>query len=196
MRFLIDCSKARIQDRIEQWSEGVAGQLLTPLTGYANAGMPYGIDNGAFSTFHHDRYLALLRRNIPNRASCLFVTSPDVVGDCTTTRELYSVWYPFLCARWPVAFVGQDGCERIPATADWLFVGGSTEWKDSVYADRLVHRTLSEGKKVHVGRVNTLRRYLHFRDLGCHTCDGSGVSRFDHMWTSLRDGVQHQIQST
>lgn len=190
MRFLIDGSRSRVEHRARVWSDGVEGQLLTPLTGYANAGLSFAVDNGSFTTFNCKKYLALLRRSIPHRHRCLFVTAPDVVSDCVATRELWSMWFPFLHERWPVAFVGQDGCERIPANASWLFVGGSTDWKDSRYASRLVEKALRHGCRVHVGRVNTIRRYLHFRDLGAHTCDGSGVSRFDSMWCALARAVE------
>jgi hypothetical protein len=44
-------------------------------------------------------------------------------------------------------------------------------------------------KHIHIGRVNTLKRFRHFDKLGAHTCDGSGVSRFDHMLDAIAAGV-------
>lgn len=45
----------------------------------------------------------------------------------------------------------------------------------------VVKTALILGKHVHVGRVNTIKRFRWFHDLGAHTCDGSGVAMYDHM---------------
>lgn len=56
---------------------------------------------------------------------------------------------------------------------DWLFVGGTTEWKLSKEAARCIKYAKEHEKKVHVGRVNSRKRYAHFRLLGVDTCDGT-----------------------
>ena len=46
------------------------------------------------------------------------------------------------------------------------------------------------GKQVHVGRVNTYKRYRRFSVLGCDTCVGSGVSRYDNMLQNILNGLR------
>lgn len=58
-----------------------------------------------------------------------------------------------------------------------IFVGGSTQWKWSTVHD-WAEIGLDLGCRVHVGRVNTLRRAMLCRDLGVSSSDGSSVSRF------------------
>src|SRR5690606_33191137 len=71
------------------------------------------------------------------------------------------------------AYVIQDGCQTIPASAGAVFVGGSTGWKLGPEARRLV----AEGKRrrlwVHMGRVNSLRRLRYAADIGCDSVDGT-----------------------
>ncbi len=78
MKFLIDKSPKDVARK--SVSDLVMGQLLTPLTGYADAGGAYAIDNGAFSGFPVDRFRRLLERQEGRKADCLFVTCPDIVG--------------------------------------------------------------------------------------------------------------------
>lgn len=190
MKFLIDGTESRVEARAAAWADGVRGQLLTPLTRYGYArGWDFGIDNGAFSRFDKAGFLRLLSRMARFRSRCLFVAAPDKVGDCAITDARWKLWGPWIAALgWPPAYVAQDGCTSIPANASALFIGGSTEWKDSEHAYRLVRLALRRNLHVHVGRVNTPVRFKVFSDLGAHTCDGSGASKYDHMWEALRRG--------
>lgn len=184
MKFLIDTSPANLK-RIGD-SPLIGGQLLTPLTGYSNAGGVFAIDNGAFSGFKADKFARLLAREQGNKDRCLFVVCPDVVASARRTLELWqrrSRWI----VGWPMALVAQDGLEELDVPWDelnCLFVGGGDPWKDSKSSMDLVRTAKTLGKHVHVGRVNTWSRYKRFSDLGADTCDGSGVAMYDHM---LRD---------
>lgn len=184
MKFLIDQSPRRMAAFMR--SPIVLGQLLTPLTRYANAGGLYAIDNGAFSGLNTDAFRALIERESPNYGDCLFVVCPDVVGSARRTLELFQRRKRWI-RGWPIALVAQDGQEDLPVPwdeLDCLFVGGNDPWKDSKHARDLVRTAKALGKHVHVGRVNTWPRYKLFRDLGADTCDGSGIARYSHM---LRD---------
>jgi hypothetical protein len=46
------------------------------------------------------------------------------------------------------------------------------------------------GIHVHVGRVNTPKRFEHFCRLGADTCDGSGVAMYDHMLEAIEQRDQ------
>lgn len=56
---------------------------------------------------------------------------------------------------------------------DWLFIGGTTEWKLSQAVENLIDEAKRQGKKVHVGRVNSRQRFRRFVTLGADTADGT-----------------------
>lgn len=183
MQFLVDTSEKKMSDRFGH-SELVAGQLLTPLTRYANWGGSFAIDNGAFSRFHADAFCRLIERNEPHKSDCLFVTVPDIVGNGRRTLEVFRFRDDWVPSGWPIALVAQDGMEDLDVP--WhdfhcLFIGGCDPWKDSQSAIDLVKTAKTIGLHVHVGRVNMISRFRRFADAGADTCDGSGVARYDHM---------------
>lgn len=161
-------------------ADGVIGLLLTPNTGYRLEGISaWAMDNGCFSGRYlgDERYLALLHKLRAHRTRCLFVAAPDVVEDAEATLELFPRIAPELKNDgWPVALVAQDGMDAtsIPwGDLDYLFLGGSTKWKLSGATDSLIAAAKGVGKKVHVGRVNSFRRFQHFAALGCDSADGT-----------------------
>jgi len=196
MKFLIDQSPLKMAALIR--SPIVAGQLLTPLTRYKNAGLPYAIDNGAFSGLDAAAFGALLEREQPNKERCLFVVCPDVVGSARRTLELFErrrLWI----RGWPVAFVAQDGQENLPVPwddIDCIFVGGNDPWKESQASRDLVRTAKALDKRVHVGRVNTWKRYKLFADLGADTCDGSGIARYSHMLRDIERKLEDVNETT
>lgn len=106
---------------------------------------------------------------------CLFATAPDVVGDApaTLSRSL-----PMLArirrAHYPAALVAQDGL--LAAATPWdafdaLFIGGTTAWKLGEAAADLIRAAKAHGKWVHVGRVNSEERVMHFRRMGAGLVD-------------------------
>jgi len=119
------------------------------------------------------------------------VTAPDVVGDPETTwQRSKPVLQRLRALGVRAALVAQDGLEDRPDCIDWdafdcLFIGGrpspkvpngqrrKPEWKDSPGCARLVLEALARGKYVHVGRVNSQRRYDHFAYLGVDSVDGT-----------------------
>lgn len=187
MKFLIDKSSADIGRKMEQRCDYIAGQLLTPLTRYANFGGTFAIDNGAFSGFDGTAFKALLAREQPNRSRCLFVTIPDVVGSARRTLEIWRHRAKF-AQYWPIALVAQDGAEDLEMPWDEMsavFIGGRDPWKDSQASIDIVKTAKTLGLHVHVGRVNTAKRFRLFSDAGADTCDGSGVAMYDHMLDAL-----------
>jgi hypothetical protein len=185
MKFLIDGHKDRVLLRQSQWFDGVGGQLLTPLTRYRRGSDVFAIDNGCFTSFREKEFVSLLKREYEFRESALFVCSPDKVGCHKTTFKMYED-YHHLCAGFKIAFVAQDGYEGMPNEVDALFIGGTNAFKDSQLAVDAVIDALNKNKHVHIGRINTAPRFLKFNQLGAHTCDGSGVSRYDHMLPAIK----------
>lgn len=116
---------------------------------------------------------------------CLFATLPDVVGDYAATWERSCLDLARVRRLgFPVAIVLQDGVESdrfvwrsILAAADAVFVGGSTEWKMSTDAARLVGEARARGLWCHMGRVNTWGRIQHAAAIGCHSVDGTFLAR-------------------
>jgi hypothetical protein len=193
MKFLIDTSKDTLLSKQAEFPDLVAGQLITPLTGYSNAKGLFAIDNGAFSKFLNLKFQSLLRRDADYKANCLFVVVPDIVGNARRTLELWQHRELFVGDGWPLALVAQDGIEDL--TIPWdqfkaIFIGGRDPWKDSQAAADIVKTAKTLDKHVHVGRVNTLRRYTHYTGLGADTCDGSGIAKYDHMLVDIANGLK------
>lgn len=185
MKFLLDVSHNKSITVLSKYSDIIAGQLLTPLTGYKLWSDSFAIDNGAYSGFDTRKFNALLKRNECYRYSdrCKFVCMPDIVRNAQRTLELFHHWKPN-AAGWPLAFVAQDGINDI--TIPWdeieaIFIGGSTYFKTSQAVKDLIKTAHVFGKHIHVGRVNTPDRFFYFDDLGADTCDGSGVCKYDWM---------------
>lgn len=143
----------------------------------------WAADTGCFARpekHDDDAYLDWLRDRLPWAAVCLFATAPDVVGDAAATLERS---LPMLARirvlGYPAALVAQDGLEAIEVpwdAFDCLFIGGTTAWKLSDHAIRLMAEAKRRGKWVHVGRVNSKRRYQWCASHGADSADGTFVA--------------------
>lgn len=144
------------------------------------SGKPWAADNQAFTKgFDPGKFYSWLESMEPYKSTCIFVACPDVVGNAEKTIELYYQYRPYF-GDWPVAFVAQDGQERLdfPEYFSALFVGGTTEWKLSAAAADCIRRAQEINKRIHIGRVNWYRRYHYFRSLpgsDDFTCDGTRI---------------------
>lgn len=146
-----------------------------------STGLWWAADNDAFNGFNSDEFIKMLEK-IQGQEKCLWVTSPDVVGNAKATLALFNQWEPIIHDYGlPVALVGQDGLESLKIPWDKFeafFIGGSTEWKLSMDAYKLAQEAKRRGKWVHMGRVNSLRRLRYAQMFECDSVDGSGFSRF------------------
>lgn len=197
MLILLDTGPAQPLAQCERELGMPVGQLLTPLTRYRiqDRSRPYAIDNGAFSSFDEGAFLSLLAREFEYREDCLFVSAPDVVGDAIATRKLFDAWLPRL-AGWPVALVLQDGQDRAPPIP-WddiaaVFIGGTNRFKLSAHALELAAEAKERGKWVHMGRVNSPSRLHSAIFAEVDSVDGTGISRYTHMRTALRDSFNQE----
>lgn len=175
MLYLANPCTPRVVDAMR---DGHLGYIDTPAQGNRRpAGVVWAADNGCFGKGYPGdaAWLEWLASMDPD--GCLFAAAPDVVGDAAATLAR-SV--PFLshirALGYPAALVAQDGLEdlAIPwAEFDALFVGGSTEWKLGPAARSIVAQAKALGKRVHMGRVNSERRYRYALAIGCDSCDGT-----------------------
>jgi hypothetical protein len=162
------------------------GVLIQPATAYMLervASFPvYAIDNGCFAKgdrFDLPAYLDWLRVIGQRRDAelCAFATAPDVVGDARATLKRSLPVLPLIrAAGLPAAFVAQDGSEDrlIPwSLIDAVFLGGSTEWKLSAAAQRVAAEAKRRGKWLHMGRVNSRKRFELAAAWGCDSADGT-----------------------
>lgn len=158
--------------------DGLLGMIDTPAQGNVRpSGITWAADNGCFGKGYpgDEAWLNWLDSNDPT--GCLFATAPDVVGDAAATLERSAPHLPTIRALgYPAALVAQDGLTE--ATTPWddldaLFIGGSTEWKLGAEAADLTAAALARGKHVHMGRVNSRRRWQYAEHIGCHSADGT-----------------------
>jgi hypothetical protein len=155
----------------------------------AAAGIPWAADNDCYQGLDTPRYTAMLGAIAPV-PGCLFCTVPDVVGDAWATAQLFDLWAPQVHGYGlPVCLVAQDG---ITILEDWLtsvwpllravFIGGTTEFKLGTEGRWVAEQAKQRGLWLHMGRVNSRRRYEYARRLGCNSVDGSGFSRWRDTW--------------
>ena len=165
---------------IEAMQTEQMGFIDTPAQGNKRpSGLVWCADNGCFGKGYpgDEKWVEWLRKNQADAGMCLFATAPDVVGDAAATLERSAPWLPVIRELgYPAALVAQDGLEdlEIPWDEfDVLFIGGSTGWKLGAAVRQLVKEAKDHGKKVHMGRVNSLRRYRYAEAIGCDTVDGT-----------------------
>lgn len=159
--------------------DGTVGMLHAPHMGNRRKpGWVWAADNGCFNekTYVGDeKWFAWLTGQSPE--GCLFATAPDVVGDHEATVARSLPWLERIrAAGYPAAFVMQDGAtaQNVPWDAfDVAFIGGSTGWKLGREVLVLITECRIRGKPVHVGRVNSKKRFLRFAHLGCASADGT-----------------------
>lgn len=175
--YLANASSEKIRDAMRA---GRIGMMTTPNEGRAPLpGVRWAADNGCFSTRYvgDTRWIAWLRRHTEHAPRCLFATAPDVVGDAAATLARSTPWLPVIRELgYPAALVAQDGLEDLTIpwdTFDVLFIGGSTTWKLSPAAAEIAAQARRRGKPVHMGRVNSRRRWTYAEHIGCDSADGT-----------------------
>jgi hypothetical protein len=160
------------------------GNRLPPVTAWcADNGCGPGRDGTPGGGYPGDRaYLAWLSHmSAQGGRRCLFATAPDVLGDAAATIAR-SAPFVYRIRAWfglPVALVAQDGLEHLDVPWPWfdvLFIGGSTAWKLGPAARALTAEAKARGKRVHMGRVNSLRRLRYADAIGCDSADGTIIA--------------------
>jgi hypothetical protein len=159
-------------------AEPMFGQIVTPAEGKDPFGVEWVADNSVFAGKYpgDGAYLEWLA-GLPNKHQCRFAVAPDVVCDheATLNRSLPMLG-PVRRAAGRVAFVAQNGAT--PSWVPWplfdaLFLGGDDDWKLGQDARDLVRSAKRQGKWVHMGRVNSLKRLRYADSIGCDSADGT-----------------------
>jgi hypothetical protein len=166
------------------------GLMLNPASGTTRArmdGYQFAVDNGCYQPSDPakaqdpDRVAQWLcwMATLPTEGR-MFAVAPDVYADAEATWEWSDWWLEAIrWLGWPVALVAQNGAEDHAPMWDeierWdvLFVGGDTDWKLSSDAADCIREAQLHDKWIHVGRVNTLRRWRWCLDLGVDSVDGT-----------------------
>lgn len=141
--------------------------------------MPYALDNGAFAAFTRKEpfdvvaWRKLLRWATLTVPAPLWALVPDVVADRDGTLRAWETYAgDVMAAGMRPAFAAQDGMTPadVPSEAAVVFLGGSTTWK---LASLRTWGAAFPGR-LHVGRVNTLRRLMLCYNAGAVSVDGTG----------------------
>ncbi|HVQ94236.1 MAG TPA: hypothetical protein VMU51_24565 [Mycobacteriales bacterium] len=181
MLYLGNASSPAIRNAIQT---GEIGQMCSPAEGRSPVNAPlWAADNGCYSTRGYPgdtAWLAWLGRHRAHARRCLFATAPDVVADAAATLARSAPHLPAIRGLgYPAALVAQDGLERLTvpwADFDVLFLGGTTTWKLGPAAASLTAEATARGKTVHMGRVNSAKRWRHAARIGCATVDGTHLT--------------------
>ncbi|MEQ4717841.1 hypothetical protein [Nonomuraea sp. B19D2] len=161
------------------------GAITSPGQGnLLEEGWTFCIDNGCFGgSYPGDKeYLELLKKLRPLREWCLFAVAPDVPGNHFRTWERSRDMLPRIRdLGFPAAYAAQDLMDLDPWDIedeyDVLFIAGTDEFKLSVAAANLAGYAIDLGKWVHMGRVNSFKRYQYAATIGCDSVDGTTLTR-------------------
>lgn len=178
MIYFTNPSTESIRDAIRK---GLIGHIATPESTRASQwvqGSTWCADNACFSdSFNSTKWWTWLERHVERIDTCRFAVAPDTVGDAVATLKRAQPWLSRIRALgYPVAFVAQDGIEATEVPwddFDALFIGGTTEFKLGHVARGYAGQAKRRGKWVHMGRVNSLRRYRYAEAIGCDSVDGT-----------------------
>lgn len=151
-------------------------------------GFRYALDNGAWTSHQRGEPFdgdAFMRAVYALGEDADFIVIPDIVAGGLQSLEFSMAWLKKLQSLMIGRFFllpVQDGmgeCDIAPLVGPSLgiFVGGSTEWKESsLYLWGEVARR--RGAWLHVGRVNSERRIHLCAAAGADSFDGSSATRF------------------
>lgn len=159
------------------WLIGPTGMQKTKLREW----MPFALDNDAFGAWtkgtpwNEPMWLSMLDTLChDSEFTPRWVLVPDVVADRDATLHKWDK-YSGIAGQfgWPLAFAVQDGMVPSDVPDDCvIFVGGTTKWK----WDNL-EMWASMGRRIHVGRVNEVKKLIICERLGIESVDGTGWMR-------------------
>lgn len=165
--------------------------LVSAANDLRHEGMPYALDNGAWS--YHQKGLAFDERRYERAVDLLaeradWTVIPDVVGNRDATLKLIEKWLPMMpLARAPrVLLAVQDGMtpsDVAPFIAKHgrrvgIFLGGSDDYKLGPMMRTWGDWCDETGVHYHVARVNSASRIRQCASSGALSFDGTSVTRF------------------
>ncbi len=161
------------------------GIIMSPDRTRPTRGLPFVIDNGAFSAWSNGRkwdgtkFVCLVDDLAKGDDKPEWIVVPDVVGDAMATFKKWGEWHGVLRnAGFTLALAVQDGMTPVAVREytepDVIFVGGTKEWKR-----KTLWNWCREFPRVHCGRVNYERWLWDAQRAGCESTDGTGWFRGD-----------------
>jgi hypothetical protein len=187
MIYYANPSNAKVREAMRAWP-GRLGAIATPRQGNKITGLPlWCADNGCGPGVRgigkgypgDEAWLAWLTDLAPHASRCAFAVAPDVVGDAAATIERSLPFLPVIRSLgYPAAFVAQNGQDGLPVPwdeFDVLFNGGDDAWKLGAPMGILAAEAKARGKRLHMGRVNSLKRMRHASARGYDSCDGTFI---------------------
>jgi hypothetical protein len=175
-------------------------RILVTATGrHKHEGLPYAIDNGAWTAFQQNVPFNadLFRRCVKKLGKGAdWIVVPDIVAGALESLDFSASWIGELRGIAPLLIAVQDGMtpddlRPFVAEGHGIFVGGSTEWKlESLESwGELKSQT---GCHLHVARVNSVKRILRCQDVGADSIDGTSVARFPKTLAKLDNSIKQQ----
>lgn len=160
--------------------------LLSPAGVLRTEGFAYALDNGAWTAHQQNTAFDVQAFNEALRrfgAAADWVAVPDIVMGGIESLKFSIDWLPRVLEVAKLALIPvQDGVTAddmapIVSPRVGIFVGGSTDWKESSLP---MWRDLKQatGCYLHVGRVNTARRIHLCSAANADSFDGTSASRF------------------
>lgn len=163
----------------------VGFRLLVSAAGvWRSEGMPYALDNGAWSSFQRGESFDESRFDHALQtmgAGADWAVVPDVVAGGAESLRLSERWLARVLDACPVALIAvQDGMTAadvrgIVGPRVGIAIGGSDAWKEQALARGWFSGL---GCYLHALRVNTRRRIALASSAGCDSFDGSSGTRF------------------
>lgn len=160
-------------------SAGELGCIITPNQRNINFPDEWDVmaDNGCFANRWTEAAWSEWLRNQPR--TMRFAVAPDLFdpSGAPCHEQTLERWNRFgpMVERWGFtpAFVCQVGSspDNVP-DAPVLFLGGTTEWKLGPDARAIVEAHRDE-RWIHMGRVNSRKRWKYAESIGCHSVDGT-----------------------
>lgn len=159
------------------WLVGPSAMVKTKLRPW----MPFALDNDAFASWTTGRpwdetsWYRMLEAVRASGLSPRWVLVPDVVSNRAATLDKWAAFAPVAKQfGWPLAMAVQDGMtpQDVPSGADVIFVGGTTDWKWSSLA-----MWAKSNRRIHVGRVNEVKKLAVCEAFGVESVDGTGWMR-------------------
>lgn len=182
MRLLVSgATKVMTEQAAEGIRLGCLGVLVVPAAGNKvtfarDAGFPAAADNSAFTGFDAGAFCRMLGACADSGVKLDWIACPDVVCDDAGTFRLWGIWRKRIEAfGYRPALVLQNGmtvldlCSFDPPA---VFIGGDDGFKLGADVRKMVAWANAEGRPVHMGRVNSLKRILYAEKIGCQSFDG------------------------
>lgn len=148
--------------------------------------LQYGLDNGAWTAFQSgasfdERAFLGAVEELGENAD--FVVVPDIVRGGHESLRFSLRWLERLWWLRGVKLIAvQDGVSardirQLVGPEVGIFIGGTDTWKER---SAMMWGDLAAGSgcHLHMGRVNTVRRMRIASDAGCHSFDGTSVTRW------------------